>query len=35
MRIAFLKFAGLGVGGVERYFQSLALLVKDHGHVVD
>jgi|TARA_A100000172_G_scaffold51200_2_gene32208 glycosyltransferase involved in cell wall biosynthesis len=35
MKIAFLKFAGLGIGGVERYLQSIALLVNAEGHEVD
>ena len=35
MKIAFLKFAGLAAGGVEKYLQSLAVIVKDEGHDVD
>jgi len=35
MRIAFCKFAGLAAGGIEKYLQSLALILKEEGHDVD
>ena len=35
MNIAFCKFAGLGSGGIEKYLQSFAKIVKDEGHNVD
>tara|TARA_R110000824_G_scaffold107785_3_gene254343 strand:+ start:172 stop:1257 length:1086 start_codon:yes stop_codon:yes gene_type:complete len=35
MKIAFCKFAGLGSGGIEKYLQSLALLLKEVGHDID
>ena len=35
MKIAFCKFAGLGSGGIEKYLQSLAILLKDAGHDID
>ena len=35
MKIAFSKFAGLGSGGIEKYLQSIAMIMKDEGHQVD
>lgn len=35
MKIAFCKFAGLGSGGIEKYLQSFAKILKDEGHEVD
>lgn len=35
MNVAFCKFAGLGSGGIEKYLQSFAKIVKDEGHNVD
>ena len=35
MRIAFCKYAGLAAGGTEKYLQSLALLYRKNGHIID
>jgi hypothetical protein len=35
MRIAFCKFAGMGNGGIEKYLQTMAIIYKKAGHVVD
>jgi glycosyltransferase involved in cell wall biosynthesis len=35
LKIAFCKYAGLAAGGTEKYLQSLALLYKKAGHIVD
>ena len=35
MKIAFVKFAGCAAGGVEKYLQTIAMMVKDVGHDVD
>ena len=35
MKIAFCKFAGLAAGGIEKYLQSLALILKEEGHDID
>jgi hypothetical protein len=35
MKIAFCKYAGLANGGVEKYLQTIAILLKSKGHDVD
>jgi len=35
MRIAFCKFAGLANGGVEKYLQTIAIILKKQGHEID
>jgi len=35
MKIAFCKFAGLASGGVEKYLQTIALILKKQGHEID
>ncbi len=35
MKIAFCKFAGLANGGVEKYLQTIALILKKQGHDID
>lgn len=35
MKISFCKFAGMGNGGIEKYLQSIAILFKKDGHVID
>lgn len=35
MKIAFCKFAGMANGGTEKYLQTLAVLYKEQGHIVD
>jgi glycosyltransferase involved in cell wall biosynthesis len=34
-KIAFLKFAGLASGGIEKYLQTMAVVLKKNGHDVD
>jgi len=34
-KIAFCKFAGMANGGIEKYLQSLAIVYKNGGHLVD
>ena len=35
MKIAFCKFAGLANGGVEKYLQTMAIILKKQGHEID
>ena len=35
MKIAFCKFAGLANGGVEKYLQTIAIILKKQGHEID
>ena len=35
MKIAFSKFAGCGAGGIEKYLQSIAIVLKEAGHDID
>lgn len=35
MKLAFAKFAGLASGGVEKYLQTIAIIMKNAGHDVD
>lgn len=34
-KVAFCKFAGLASGGIEKYLQSFAMMLKDEGYEVD
>ena len=34
-KIAFIKFAGLANGGVEKYLQTIAIMFKKQGHKID
>ena len=35
MKIAFIKFCGLASGGIEKYLQTIAILYKEKGYIVD
>jgi glycosyltransferase involved in cell wall biosynthesis len=34
-KIAFIKFAGMASGGIEKYLQTIAILLKKQGHCID